>query len=104
MRLNPLFSFLYWRMEWHTEHHMYAGVPCYNLGKLYEEIADDMPEPRTLIGAWREMRMVWRKQKEDPDYQFDTPLPATARSVRSDTPDEIELESSIGDLAPEGLR
>ena len=104
MRLNPLFSFLYWRMEWHTEHHMYAGVPCYNLGKLYEEIADDMPEPRTLIGAWREMRMVWRKQKEDPDYQFDTPLPPTARSVRSDAPQEIELESSIGDLAPEGLR
>ena len=104
MRLNPLFSFLYWRMNWHTEHHMYAGVPCYNLGRLYEEIADDMPAPRTLIGAWREMRMVWRKQKEDPDYQFDTPLPPTARSVRSDEPDEIELESSIGDLAPEGLR
>ncbi|MCY4023767.1 MAG: fatty acid desaturase [Anaerolineaceae bacterium] len=102
MRLNPLFSFLYWRMEWHTEHHMYAGVPCYNLGRLYEAIADDMPEPRSLIGAWREMRMIWRKQRGDPDYQFDTPLPATARSVRRDAPDE--LESSIGDLAPAGLR
>ena len=102
MRLNPLFSFLYWRMEWHTEHHMYAGVPCYNLGRLYEEIADDMPAPRSLIGAWKEMRMIWRKQKGDPDYQFDTPLPPTAGSVRSDTPDE--LESSIGELAPAGLR
>ena len=30
-------------MNWHIEHHMYAGVPCYNLGKLYEEIKDDMP-------------------------------------------------------------
>ena len=104
MRLNPLFSFLYWRMEWHTEHHMYAGVPCYNLRKLYEEIADDLPEPRSLIGAWREMRMVWRKQKADPDYQFDTPLPPTARSVRSEEPEAIDLESSIGDLAPQGLR
>ncbi|MCY3946009.1 MAG: fatty acid desaturase [Anaerolineaceae bacterium] len=102
MRLNPLFSFLYWRMEWHTEHHMYAGVPCYNLARLYEEIADDMPEPRSLIGAWREMRMIWRKQRGDPVYQFDTPLPATARSVRRDAPGE--LESSIGDLAPAGLR
>jgi len=104
MRLNPLFSFLYWRMEWHTEHHMYAGVPCYNLGRLYEEIADDMPEPRSLIGAWREMRMIWRVQKRDPDYQFDTPLPPTARVARSDAPEAIELESSIGDLAPAGLR
>ena len=81
---------------------MYAGVPCYNLKKLYHQIADDMPEPRTLLGAWREMRETWRRQRTDPDYQFDTPLPPTAKVVRTDTPDE--LESSIGELAPEGLR
>ena len=81
---------------------MYAGVPCYNLKKLYREIAADVPEPRTLRGAWREMREIWLRQQIDPSYQFDTPLPATARCVRTDTPDE--LESSIGELAPEGLR
>ena len=102
MRLNPVLEFLYWRMNWHTEHHMYAGVPCYNLKKLYHEVADDMPEPRTLTGAWREMREVWRRQKTDPDYQFDTPLPPTAKEVRDDRPDK--LEASIGDLAPEGLK
>lgn len=102
MKLNPLFEFLYWRMNWHTEHHMYAGVPCYNLKKLYEEIADDMPEPRTLVGAWREMRETWQRQKTDPEYYFDTPLPSTAKSVRTD--ESTELESSIGELAPEGLR
>ncbi|MCZ7544260.1 MAG: fatty acid desaturase [Anaerolineae bacterium] len=101
MALNPLAEFLYWRMNWHTEHHMYAGVPCYNLKKLYREIAHDMPEPRTLLGAWREMRETWRRQKIDPSYQFDTPLPPTARSARTDTPDE--LERSIGELAPRGL-
>ena len=26
-RLDPFTSFLYWRMNWHTEHHMFAGVP-----------------------------------------------------------------------------
>jgi fatty acid desaturase len=102
MTLNPLAEFLYWRMNWHTEHHMYAGVPCYNLKKLYREVAEDMPKPRTLLGAWREMRETWRRQKTDPSYQFDTPLPPTAKSVRTDTPDE--LESSIGELAPKGLR
>jgi fatty acid desaturase len=49
--VNPLVGFLYWRMNWHTEHHMYAGVPCYNLRKLAKEISDDMPEPRTLLGS-----------------------------------------------------
>ncbi len=101
IKLDPVSDFLYWRMGWHTEHHMYAGVPCYNLHKLYREIAHDMPEPRTLIGAWREMRETWRRQKTDPDYQFDTPLPPTAKSVRADGPDA--LEDSIGELAPKGL-
>jgi len=100
--LNPLAEFLYWRMNWHTEHHMYAGVPCYNLKKLYKEIAQDMPHPRTLRGAWKEMRQTWQQQQTDPNYQFDTPLPKTANVTRTDTPDE--LESSIGELAPEGLK
>ena len=81
---------------------MYAGVPCYNLKKLYREIAADVPEPRTLRGAWREMLEIWRRQQNEPGYQFDMPLPATATSQRSDTGDE--LENSIGELAPEGLR
>ena len=102
MDLNPAFAFLYWHMNWHTEHHMYAGVPCYNLKKLYHEIAEDMPEPRTLVGAWREMRETWQQQKIDPDYQFDTPLPATAKHLPTNLDDE--LVRSIGDLAPAGLR
>jgi fatty acid desaturase len=99
--LDPLSTFLYWRMNWHTEHHMYAGVPCYRLKKLHQEIASDMPKPRTLIGAWREMRAIWRQQKIDPTYQFDTPLPASAGRVVSG--DMEGLDASIGDLAPEIL-
>lgn len=102
LKLNPVASFLYWRMNWHIEHHMYAGVPCYNLKKLHLEIADDMPKPRTLIEAWQEMRQAWKRQKTDPDYQFDTPLPPTASAERKGMPDE--LERSIGELAPAGLK
>ncbi len=108
VKLNPLFSFLYWRMNWHIEHHMYAGVPCYNLGKLYREIQDDMPAPRTLLGAWREMRMVWNRQKREPDYEYDTPLPATAQPEPVAEADAVraasDLERSIGELAPAGLK
>jgi len=34
IKLDPLSSFLYFRMNWHLEHHMFAGVPCYNLRKV----------------------------------------------------------------------
>jgi fatty acid desaturase len=94
-------EFLYWHMNWHTEHHMYAGVPCYNLGKLYREVAADMPQPRTLVAAWREMRAIWQRQKSEPDYQFDTPLPGGARRTPDHQPDAVE--ESIGELAPKGL-
>ena len=94
-------EFLYWNMNWHLEHHMYAGVPCYNLKKLHQAVAHDMPKPRTLVGAWREMYSIWRRQEQDPDYQFDTPLPETAAIVR--TGKVHVLESSIGDLAPKEL-
>ena len=73
--LNPLLSFLYWHMNWHTEHHMYAGVPCYNLKALAQELSSQMPAPRTLTAAWREMRHIWRAQQRDPSYTFETPVP-----------------------------
>ncbi|WP_029065841.1 fatty acid desaturase [Labrenzia sp. DG1229] len=101
IRLPKFVEFLYWHMNWHAEHHMYAGIPCYNLPMLADEIRDDMPEPRTLTSAWREMLDTWERQKIDPDYAFDTPLPATAKTERRQPP-EVE-EGSIGDLAPKGL-
>jgi fatty acid desaturase len=99
--INPVLEFLYWHMNWHIEHHMYASVPCYNLRKLNKLVADDMPEPRTLIGAWKEMRQIWRKQEQDQNYQFDTKVPDLQKKRNSS---EDPLASSIGDLAPHSLK
>ena len=74
--LDPFSRFLYWQMNYHIEHHMYAAVPFYNLRKLYRATADCMPAPRSLTEAWREMRETWKKQQEDPSYQFDAPVPS----------------------------
>ncbi|HUI70863.1 MAG TPA: fatty acid desaturase [Spirochaetia bacterium] len=95
--LDPLSHFIYWRMNWHLEHHMFAAVPCYNLRRLHKTVASDMPRPRTLIGAWREMRQTWKRQMKEPGYQFDTPLPGgkVEKARKQDT-----LESSIGELDP----
>lgn len=73
--LDPLTTFLYWRMNWHIEHHMYAAVPCYNLRRLHRVLESDMPKTRSLVGAWKEMRATWKEQQTNPDYQFDTPVP-----------------------------
>ena len=87
-------------MNWHLEHHMYAAVPCYNLEKLHRVVAADMPEPRTLIGAWNEMRETWKRQRSDPAYEFDTPVPPSAASM----PGNVDsLAASIGGLAPRAL-
>jgi len=110
MKLNPILEFLYWRMNWHLEHHMYVGVPCYNLKKLHHELAWDMPEPRTLVGAWKEMREAWEHQKIDPDYFFDTPLPSTAtpefaggNASPVSTGEEHDDAMSLGDLTPKDM-
>jgi fatty acid desaturase len=82
------------------EHHMYAGVPCYNLRRLRTAIAADVPEARTLFGAWREMRAIWKRQQTEPGYQYDTPVPTPGRAARRDVRDDDQLGASIGDLAP----
>ena len=99
--INPVLEFLYWHMNWHTEHHMFAGVPCYNLKALHEEVKDDMPEPRSLRQAWLEMRSVWVRQKVEPEYYHETSIPDrdTTSLHNSDV-----AEMSIGELAPPGLR
>ena len=104
VKTNLIWEFLYWRMNWHTEHHMFAGIPCYNLRELYYEVADQMPEPRTLLGAWQEMRETWHRQQEDPDYYYDTPVPPVKENIRKSRRPADDLESSIGDLAPKGLQ
>jgi fatty acid desaturase len=75
--LNPFVEFLYWHMNYHTEHHMYAAVPCYNLPKLHRAIAADLPPcSRGLIAVWRQIIPVLRRQRHDPEFSSVAPLPS----------------------------
>ncbi len=70
--LDPFNSFLYWHMEFHIEHHMFAAIPCYNLKAFSRFVADQLPPkehalPRLLrlhrlcrekYGSWQS----WRDQ------------------------------------------
>jgi fatty acid desaturase len=79
IRLNPFVTFLYFRMNWHTEHHMYAAVPCYKLKKLRAVIDHEMPLfSRSLVAAWREIFGIFKRQAADPGYQHINQLPRPA--------------------------
>ena len=81
---------------------------CSLLKRISQVIAADMPEKKSLIGCWREMRATLKQQQTEPDYKFSMPLPSTAHpgvTAESALPKmqnkQDELASSIGDLAPE---
>jgi len=77
IRINPFLQFLYFHMNYHADHHMYAAVPCYNLSRLHQAIIDDMPRAsKGLVGAWGEIIEILRKQEKDPSYQHVLELPA----------------------------
>jgi fatty acid desaturase len=79
--LNPFLSFVYWRMNYHTEHHMYAAVPCYNLAKLHREIKNDLPHcPVGLYESWKVISQILDKQKADPAYEYVPVLPGVVAS------------------------
>ena len=77
VRLNPIFSFLYWQMEYHIEHHMFPQVPSYNLPKLHDMIKDQMPPIRNgLWGAYKEIIPALYKQSKNPDYKIELLIPS----------------------------
>src|SRR5579859_716188 len=74
--VNPVVRFLYWHMNYHIEHHMYAAVPCYRLGQLHAAIESDLPPtPVGLFNTWKEILAILQKQKLDPKYQHVVQLP-----------------------------
>jgi fatty acid desaturase len=75
--LNPIVQFLYWHMNYHIEHHMYAGVPCYKLARLHRAIKHELPYTANgLAETWRIIIAILRRQKQEPSYQFVPDLPA----------------------------
>jgi fatty acid desaturase len=80
---GPLMRYLYWNMNYHIEHHMYAAVPFYNLRRLHRAIAHDTPEPlRGFLTGIRKILSIQKQQREDPGYCFTPEFPPTAAPPR----------------------
>ena len=75
--VNPVVQFIYWHMNHHIEHHMYAAVPCYRLGRLHRLIQSDLPPcPAGLIATWQEINSIQKIQETNPSYQHVALLPS----------------------------
>jgi len=80
--MNPVHRFLYWNMNYHTEHHMFPLVPYHQLPRLHAIVKDDCPAPyRSLTAAYREMIPAILRQRRDPGWYIRRTLPPTARPV-----------------------
>jgi fatty acid desaturase len=76
MYLNPVLSFLYWKMEYHLTHHMFPTVPSYNLDKLHHHIKDQLPRTnKGLIDAYKEIIPAIIKQSKEEDYFLKKDVP-----------------------------
>ena len=76
--LNSFTSFLYWQRNYHTEHHMYAGVPCYNLPRLHRLIEHEMPECKRAAAACLD-----RDHRHHAQTEVRPCLPARARPAQA---------------------
>jgi Na+-transporting NADH:ubiquinone oxidoreductase subunit F len=83
LRMNRLHRYLYWNMNYHTEHHMFPSVPFHSLPALSEATkADFPPQYSGFREAYREIWSVYQQQKTDPNYFVDRSplLPSSARA------------------------
>ncbi len=63
-------------MNYHIEHHMYPGIPNYNLPALHELIKQDLPPtPDGLLATWRQIFATQRRQRAEPDFYQPVALP-----------------------------
>ena len=80
---NPLVRFLYWNMNFHCEHHMYAAVPFWQLPKFHEAIKKDLPIGATsFVNGLRMVSEIKKKQKADPSYTYVPEFPPNAAPPR----------------------
>ncbi len=79
VKVGPLIGFLYWHMNYHAEHHMYAAVPFYRLAGFHQAISGGMQIPqKSFRAALGLLIQIKRKQKADPSYIHVPQFPPTA--------------------------
>jgi len=69
---DPFSSLLYWRMEYHIEHHMFASIPCYNLKAFSRFAADQLPPKEHALPRLLKLNTVCKEKYGSWQYWFDS--------------------------------
>ena len=86
VKLNPVFRFLYFNMNYHIEHHMFPMVPFHALPQLHERVQSDLPYTYSgLFDAFREIVPVLIRQSKNSSYFLLREVPARAEPGRLST-------------------
>jgi fatty acid desaturase len=81
VKLNAVFRFLYFNMNYHIEHHMFPMVPFHALPSLHERVRSELPYTYSgLIDAFREIIPVLIRQSKDANYFMLRELPSCGES------------------------
>ena len=73
-RTSALMRWLAWQMQYHTAHHAFPGVPCYNLKRLHQTIFLDhgrKPEEMTYFDFQKKAIGAFLKGHTEADYPAD---------------------------------
>jgi Na+-transporting NADH:ubiquinone oxidoreductase subunit F len=74
--VDPVTSFFYWNMQYHTEHHMFPTVPFHALHKLNKQIAHQLPPMYPSVWhAYSEMIPTILRQQKDHEYHVTPQVP-----------------------------
>ncbi|WP_404425119.1 fatty acid desaturase [Nibricoccus sp. IMCC34717] len=79
---NRFIEFLYWHMNYHIEHHMYASVPCYRLAALHRAMKHDLPAcPNGLTATWKQIAWILHEQAVNPKFQYTPAFPQAGQAA-----------------------
>lgn len=70
-RTNALMRWMCWNMQYHTAHHAFPGVPCYNLPRLHETIftrKNRRPAEMSYLGFQAAVLKAFSGGRTEADY------------------------------------
>jgi fatty acid desaturase/nitrite reductase/ring-hydroxylating ferredoxin subunit len=109
VKVGPITSFLYWNMQYHTEHHMFPTVPFHALRKLNKKIKHQLPPMYPSVWhAYREIIPTILKQQTDYDYHVSPkvpdayPTPAWDEAGTTTASETSQTETHSGKVVEEG--
>jgi len=74
-RTNAVMRWIGWNMQYHTAHHAFPGVPCYQLAALHREIfvaRKFAPPTMTYLGFQLAVLRAFRHGRTEADYADDS--------------------------------